>query len=745
VHGRWAGVAPPAGDAATAAPTHLGLTLVSRRGGCRGSIGAVATLRDVSRRLRDALVASDPGLLRLRLAGTATASMVASLGVMTGIARLTGQPITAVLLGVIVSMVAAISVNDPEPGAQRLTTVLLPVPAAAAISLGTLLVGHRIVADVVFVVIMVVVVYVRRFGPRATALGQVGFMSYFFTQFLGARAEELPWLVLALVVGTACTLVLRGVVFAERPERTLRRTVAAFRARAAAVIDGARDAVAAGRLPKPEGRPLRLRLARLNETALHVADILERTDAEQVWPGVPNRTLALRIFDAELTVERLVAATEHLVCSKHPVSPDERAALVSALTQLRDQLGVAEVPDPFAGSNGDSPPRRLAAAIHRTSLAMCETSSTEVPELAAIEEPGGDDEPDPDAASEAGLRPSTRQAIQVGVATSLAIVAGEFISPSRWYWAVITAFIVFTNTTSRGEILSRGWQRVIGTLAGVVAGAGVAVAVGGNTVASLVTLFCCVFLGFYLMRVSQGLFMFWLTAVLALLYGLLGRFSIHVLLLRLEETAAGAVIGIAVASLVLPNSTRGTVSGHAADFLSGLDELLDAAVRDLAGLDDASKQRLLTQARKLDQTLLTLRTAALPLTTGLAGLADRGGFRRTMRTLAACDRYARGLARLATKAPGSPEPARLALTRAADAVRANVRALRALLGQPPDPPDRVKLTDATELLDAAEDLATDPEHAAAVRFLRRLDGAITGLAIDHGVPRPTEPSAAART
>ncbi|MGH3591563.1 MAG: FUSC family protein, partial [Pseudonocardiaceae bacterium] len=466
----------------------------------------MATPRDVSRRLRDALVASDPGLLRLRLAGTATASMVASLGVMTGIARLTGQPITAVLLGVIVSMVAAISVNDPEPGAQRRTTVLLPVPAAAAVSLGTLLAGHRIVADVVFVAIMVVAVYVRRFGPRATALGQVGFQSYFFTQFLGARLEQLPWLVLALVVGTACTLVLRGVVFTERPERTLRRTVAAFRARAAAVIDGARDAVAASRLPKPGGRPLRLRLARLNETALLVADILERADAEQAWPGVPNRTLALRIFDAELTVERLVAAAEHLVCSENPVARDERAALLAALAQLRDGLGVAEVPDVLAGRKGDSPSRRLAAAIHRASLAMCDAGSREAPELAAIEESGSDDDPDQEAAGEPGLRASTRQAIQVGVATSLAIVVGELISPSRWYWAVITAFIVFTNTTSLGEILSRGWQRIVGTLAGVVAGIGVAVAVGGNTVASLVTLFCCVFLGFYVLRVSQGLF-----------------------------------------------------------------------------------------------------------------------------------------------------------------------------------------------------------------------------------------------
>nr|MBA2473737.1 hypothetical protein [Pseudonocardiales bacterium] len=55
------------------------------------------------------------------------------------------------------------------------------------------------------------------------------------------------------------------------------------------------------------------------------------------------------------------------------------------------------------------------------------------------------------------------------------------------------------------------------------------------------------------------------------------------------------------------------------------------------------------------------------------------------------------------------------------------------------PPDRVELTDATELLDAAEDLAVDPEHATAVRFLRRLDGAVTGLAIDRGAPRPPDP------
>ena len=112
---------------------------------------------------------------------------------------------------------------------------------------------------------------------------------------------------------------------------------------------------------------------------------------------------------------------------------------------------------------------------------------------------------------------------------------------------------------------------------------------------------------------------------------------------------------------MLPSSTRDTVSGHVAEFLSGLDDLLDVAVvLAAAATPERSDARPRPQAR---QTVLTLRTAARPLTTGLAGLSGRGGFRRTMRTLAACDRYARGLARLATQAPGSPEPARLALTR----------------------------------------------------------------------------------
>ena len=45
-------------------------------------------------------------------------------------------------------------------------------------------------------------------------------------------------------------------------------------------------------------------------------------------------------------------------------------------------------------------------------------------------------------------------------------------------YAAIAAFVVFAGTTSRGDLLSRGSQRVIGTIGSVLAGMGLALVVG---------------------------------------------------------------------------------------------------------------------------------------------------------------------------------------------------------------------------------------------------------------------------
>ncbi len=177
----------------------------------------------------------------------------------------------------------------------------------------------------------------------------------------------------------------------------------------------------------------------------------------------------------------------------------------------------------------------------------------------------GENDTGADTAGPEGLRLSTRQALQVGVATSLAIIVGELVSPSRWYWAVSTAFVVFVGTSSRGDVLSRGSQRVVGTIGGVIAGMGLAVLVGGHPLPALLLLFGCGFLALYLVR-SQALMAFWITAVLALRYGLIGQFSVETLVVRIEETAIGAAMGMLAGYLVLPKRTR-----------EALDEMVDAA------------------------------------------------------------------------------------------------------------------------------------------------------------------------
>ncbi|MYW76508.1 FUSC family protein, partial [Pseudonocardia sp. SID8383] len=241
-----------------------------------------------------------------------------------------------------------------------------------------------------------------------------------------------------------------------------------------------------------------------------------------------------------------------------------------------------------------------------------------------------------------GLALHTRQAVQVGVATSLAIVVGELISPARWYWAVIAAFVVFAGTASRGDVLSRGWARAVGTAGGVVAGMLLALLVGGNVVASLALLFVCVFLALYLVRISQAMMAFWITAVLALLYGVIGQFSVQTLVLRVEETVVGGALGMLAAYLVLPTRSRTAFAEALDDALTAVDVSLRTSVDAALGRPGAGDP--LEKARAVDTAVATVRTRAVPLQHPVARRPLRRGVHHTVRVVGAVDHYTRQLA-----------------------------------------------------------------------------------------------------
>ena len=295
----------------------------------------VQKITDLYERARNWWTGSDPGLLRLRMATRTTAALACALAILFLLTRAAGQPLTVALLGVVITVIAARSVNEPDPHRQRITMALLPLPAALSIAAAALLAPHKVASDAVFVVVVFGAVYIRRFGPRGRALGMVAFMSYFFTLYLRANISELPWMIGAVVVGTVCTFVMSAYVLPDRPERVLRATIRALRARMAIVVDTTAEAVRTGRLDERRRRRMRSRIIRLNETALMVqGQIEDRADPVTLWPGVTSEQLAPWLFDAEVAIEWVATAGRQAAALGAEIPTATRVELVAALAQL---------------------------------------------------------------------------------------------------------------------------------------------------------------------------------------------------------------------------------------------------------------------------------------------------------------------------------------------------------------------------------------------------------------------------
>ncbi|MFI6350478.1 FUSC family protein [Streptomyces sp. NPDC050560] len=177
----------------------------------------------------------------------------------------------------------------------------------------------------------------------------------------------------------------------------------------------------------------------------------------------------------------------------------------------------------------------------------------------------------------------TRQAVQAAVAGGIAIVIGRAISEQRYYWAVIAAFIAFTGTATRSETFIKASNRVIGTLVGLFAGVGLAHVTAGHTLTVLGVIVASMACGFYLVQISYAYMIFFVTIMVSQLYVVLNEFSTELLVLRLEETAAGAAVGIVVALVMLPTYTRDAVGSARSEFFATLQALLTRVAVHLEG------------------------------------------------------------------------------------------------------------------------------------------------------------------
>ncbi|WP_190015074.1 FUSC family protein [Streptomyces lucensis] len=740
--------------------------------------------------MRDRLAASDPGLLRLT-AGLRTVAAIALTLIVLGLLRV---PVSQLVAGAIAAMVATFAIRERQRSGQALTLALGLLVALASVSLGALLNQRLVVGDLFFVALIFCAVYGRRFGDRGTALGLIGFQIYFLSLFVRAAPATLPALYGVITVAFASSAVVRFGLLPQTPAGILDRLRRAFRARLGQLIATQVELLDAG--PDEADKvleELRTRTARLHETALMIQGRLEDGTSDRATA----RLLQRRIADAEITAERLGlllltarsaertdTLTLHLPGAalpsggELPVRDASTAVLRrdlqalrllvlrplgeasgTALAQVRNRLlGYREEENlPDASPAVQDVFRALGEAARavlglRTALEGPQDESDDTPATARSREEldaedaaiAGHEEDEADEPEPAGLgRPTTRAAVQVAAGSALAIAGGELLSSQRWYWAVLTCWIVFINTASTGEILVKGYRRLVGTVLGVVAGIALAGVVGRHTWTAFALVLLFVFIMFYTAPLSYTLMSFFVTAMLGLLYTLLNTYSTAVLVLRVEETALGAACGVIAAAVVLPVHTDRRTNELLVGVLDRLADVTRAAVDQLSGGGEAGTD-LVERARQLDQALADLRGATRPLTHPVTPLRSR---RETARYVVAlletCAYHARSLAATAELLP--THPAIAADPRLRGACGRIVHNIAAISAHVTDPRCTERIESGPSIASMLEPgTLRTPRYGRVtdrvLRHLQRLDEAVSGLARPLGagpdVPRP---------
>ncbi|GAA1883225.1 FUSC family protein [Streptantibioticus ferralitis] len=739
----------------------------------------------------DRFVASDPGLIRLMAGLRTVASIVLTLAVLAAFQI----PVNLLVAGAMAAMVATFAISEPLPRDQAITLAWGLPTGFAAMSLGALLNRYVILGDLFFVALIFAAVYVRRFGERGTALGLVGFQIYFVSLFVRASLSGLPELYGTLFAAFCCAAVARFALVPATPEHTLQRLRRAFRARLAQVVDAQLALVGEASPDKVDKAvdELRRQNARLHECALMIQGRLEDGTRDAATAALLQR----RIADAEIAAERLGVL---LLKARHSESadtltlhlPDPPALDAPAAGSVEDEMtrrlrrdlsglhllitrlapadrgtGLAVVRNRLLDYRDEENLPRASLAVQDTFRGIGETARAVLGLRLALDGPQDDSDDSPEATrsreefdaedvsiareeepedEQGGLqRPTTRAAFQVGVGSALAIVGGELLSSQRWYWAVLTCWVVFLNTSSTGEILVKGYRRLLGTVIGVIAGVVLAGLVGHHTWTAFTLVLLCVFGAFFTAPLSYVLMSFFLTAMLGLLYTLLSTYNIAVLELRIEETALGAACGIIAAVLVLPVRTHQHTDQQLREVLSKLGEVSSAAVEQLSGGPAAD---LLDLARELDTALDDLRRSTRPLTHPITPLRVR---RRTARYLVAlletCAYHARSLAATAELVPSSTRiAADPRLERAGHRIRRNLDVLIEHLDDEDASSEVESGASVASMLEGPEAIVSRPGSVTfrVLRHLQRLDEGVVGLSRPLGVkPAETRPTRAA--
>lgn len=480
------------------------------------------------------------------------------------------------------AMNGALMGDDRTIREQKVTALLNPVFGSVSLIFGVLVFPYRAFSIVILLVFTFGAIYIRRYGVRWTTLGAIGYTAYFSALFFKVPLDQMWFVVEGIVVAGLFSYAVKFWVVPDRAQSAIAWSLSAYRASLRRFVRAARRELQGPVTMKPNRENIRPRMAVVNELALLSEDaILNAADA---LPGSAALVRALqgRVFELELSARRIFGSIERR--SRGEIAADLNA-LEKGYQSLRtgEQALVAEkeAATPVPSTSTGIPGATVAGA---TGVAKVRYSSL------------GD-----------RFHFQTRQAIQATIATALATVLGTMISEDRWYWAPLTAYVVFTGTT-RGDSVRRAFWRLFGTALGVAAGLSIAWFLRGDRDLEIAALFFGLFCAMFAIKASYAWYVFWLTTVIAIFYSLLELLTPSLLYLRIEQTLIGGLCGGICAFFVLPVSAKKSLRAELAKLFAMLSHVLTEI-----SFNRLPRRERRIRVRGLERELLTLRAIAGPI------------------------------------------------------------------------------------------------------------------------------------
>jgi uncharacterized membrane protein YccC len=587
------------------------------------------------RTVADWFVISDPGWGRAQMGWRTLVSFVAGMAAGYGAAKGLGLPqFLGIVFGGVIGFISGLQVPDGplRVVAGDISWFVPPFAAGLLLSIG--LAPHRAAGLSLIVVIVFVGACLDRFGHRGHFFGTMVFAVY----LLGLSAPVplslyLRSLVVAIAAVAGCILV-RFALCWYSPVRDLRQTRRAWQATCRRLAASAQGIVLGS---EPAARRWRRNLDRVNTMAL----VLDGRLAHKSLDGYLAEHLHRTVFDVEQALASLIALCQELAEERAPTAQAAAAAQMAALA---------------AGQPGDAAALRACAAELRAEPApqvrACElldlvadeldtyrlstrTASDELA-LAAAEHVGFAGVVALEGARPAGARslarkaaaaapaiwwgrvrrpaPVTVTAIQVAIATAIALPVGYAFDPQHYYWAVIGVLIMVAPTSTPHERGRKVLRRIAGTVVGAVAGIAIHHLVGlSRPWWTLTVIVLALTIGAYFITVSYPLFVTGLVIALVQLYALdtssgnLDTLLVH----RLAENLLGGVIAVIVTLVVLPVSTRAVVRAGLHASLGALNAFI--ASLGVYLIDPHAGIRLRSDARAFDHALFQTRQVSAHL------------------------------------------------------------------------------------------------------------------------------------